>query len=175
VFVTAAQAGKGPDLVMGAHDCIGNLVQNGTIDPLQLTDDTRAAFDPLAIKGVTYNGQIYGIPYAIENVVLFRNTDLVPEAPRTMEELVAKGKELKAAGKVDEIMALPVGANGDAYHMYPIYTSGGGYLFGKGPRATTTPRTSASPSRRRPRPSRRSASWARRATRRSSARSAPTT
>jgi arabinogalactan oligomer / maltooligosaccharide transport system substrate-binding protein len=131
VFVTAAQAGKGPDLVMGAHDWIGNLVQNGTIDPLQLTDDTRAAFDPLAIKGVTYNGQIYGIPYAIENVVLFRNTDLAPEAPKTMEELVAKGKELKAAGKVSEIMALPVGPNGDAYHMYPIYTSAGGYLFGK--------------------------------------------
>ena len=132
VFVTAAQAGKGPDLVMGAHDWIGNLVQNGTIDPLQLTDDTRAAFDPLAIKGVTYNGQIYGIPYAIENVVLFRNTDLAPQAPRSMEELIAKGEELKAAGKVSEIMALPVGANGDAYHMYPIYTSGGGYLFGKG-------------------------------------------
>jgi arabinogalactan oligomer/maltooligosaccharide transport system substrate-binding protein len=48
-----------------------------------------------------------------------------------MEELVAKGKELKAAGKVSEIMALPVGANGDAYHMYPIFTSAGGYLFGK--------------------------------------------
>jgi len=99
VYVTAAQAGKGPDLVMGAHDWIGNLVQNGTIDPLQLTDDTRAAFNELAIKGVTFNGQIYGIPYAIENVVLFRNTDLVPEAPRTMEELVAKGEELKAVGR----------------------------------------------------------------------------
>jgi arabinogalactan oligomer/maltooligosaccharide transport system substrate-binding protein len=131
VFVTASQAGKGPDLVMGAHDWIGNLVQNGTIDPLQITDDTRAAFDPLAIKGVTYNGQVYGIPYAIENVVLFRNTELVPEAPKTMEELVAKGEQLKAAGKVSEIMALPVGPNGDAYHMYPIYTSAGGYLFGK--------------------------------------------
>jgi arabinogalactan oligomer / maltooligosaccharide transport system substrate-binding protein len=83
VFVTASQAGKGPDLVMGAHDWIGNLVQNGAIDPLQITDDTRAAFDPLAIKGVTYNGQVYGIPYAIENVVLFRNTDLAPEAPKT--------------------------------------------------------------------------------------------
>ena len=99
VYVTAAQAGKGPDLVMGAHDWIGNLVQNGTIDPLQLTDDTLAAFNELAIKGVTFNGQIYGIPYAIENVVLFRNTDLVPEAPRTMEELVAKGEELKAVGR----------------------------------------------------------------------------
>src|SRR5829696_6414348 len=132
VFVTAAQAGKGPDLVMGAHDWIGNLVQNGTIDPLQLTDDTRAAFNELALQGVTYNGQIYGIPYAIENVVLFRNTDLAPETPKSLDELVAKGKELKAAGKVSEIMALPVGPNGDAYHMYPIYTSGGGYLFGKG-------------------------------------------
>jgi arabinogalactan oligomer/maltooligosaccharide transport system substrate-binding protein len=131
VFVTASQAGKGPDLVMGAHDWIGNLVQNGAIDPLQITDDTRDAFNELAIEGVTYNGQVYGIPYAIENVVLFRNTDLAPQAPRSLEELVAKGKELKSAGKVTEIMALPVGPNGDAYHMYPIYTSGGGYLFGK--------------------------------------------
>src|SRR5918992_617573 len=140
VFVTAAQAGKGPDLVMGAHDWIGNLVQNGAIDPLQLTDDTRAAFNELALQGVTYNGQIYGIPYAIENVVLFRNTDLAPVAPRSLEELVAKGKELKAAGKVSEVMALPVGPNGDAYHMYPIYTSGGGYLFGKGPEGDYDPK-----------------------------------
>ena len=140
VFVTASQAGKGPDLVMGAHDWIGNLVQNGAIDPLQLTDDTRAAFNELSIKGVTYNGQVYGIPYAIENVVLFRNTDLAPEAPKTMEELVAKGKELKASGKVSEIMALPVGPNGDPYHMYPIYTSAGGYLFGKGPEGDYNPK-----------------------------------
>ncbi|HEY7606235.1 MAG TPA: extracellular solute-binding protein, partial [Actinomycetes bacterium] len=28
-FVTASQAGKAPDVVMGAHDWIGNLVQNG--------------------------------------------------------------------------------------------------------------------------------------------------
>jgi arabinogalactan oligomer/maltooligosaccharide transport system substrate-binding protein len=140
VFVTAAQAGKGPDLVMGAHDWIGNLVQNGTIDPLQLTDDTRDAFNELALQGVTYNGQIYGIPYAIENVVLFRNTDLAPEAPKSLDALVAKGKELKTAGKVSEIMALPVGPNGDAYHMYPIYTSGGGYLFGKGPEGDYDPK-----------------------------------
>jgi arabinogalactan oligomer/maltooligosaccharide transport system substrate-binding protein len=140
VFVTASQAGKGPDLVMGAHDWIGNLVQNGAIDPLQLTDDTRAAFNELSIKGVTYNGQVYGIPYAIENVVLFRNTDLAPEAPKSMEELVAMGRELKDSGKVSEIMALPVGPNGDPYHMYPIYTSGGGYLFGKGPEGDYDPK-----------------------------------
>ena len=37
-------------------------------------------------------------------------------------------------------MALPVGPNGDAYHMYPIYTSGGGYLFGKGPEGDYDPK-----------------------------------
>jgi arabinogalactan oligomer/maltooligosaccharide transport system substrate-binding protein len=129
-FVTAAQAGKGPDIVMGAHDWIGNLVQNGTIDPIQLTAETKASFLPQSIKGVTFNGQIYGIPYAVENVVLFRNTDLVPVPPQTFEDLVADGKALKSAGKVTDLLALPVGQNGDAYHSYPIYTSAGGYLFG---------------------------------------------
>ena len=44
-FVTASQAGKAPDVVMGAHDWIGNLVQNGAIDPIQTTEDTRAAYE----------------------------------------------------------------------------------------------------------------------------------
>src|SRR3712207_8470892 len=36
-FVTASQQGSGPDVVVGAHDWIGNLVQNGAIDPVQLS------------------------------------------------------------------------------------------------------------------------------------------
>ena len=79
---------------------------------------------------MTFNGQVYGVPYAVENIALFRNTDLAPDAPATIEELVAAGKALKAAGKATEIMALQVGQNGDAYHIYPLFTSGGGYLFG---------------------------------------------
>src|SRR3954469_6428844 len=41
-FVTAAQPGQGPDIVVGAHDWIGNLVQNGTIDPIQLADSQKS-------------------------------------------------------------------------------------------------------------------------------------
>ncbi len=66
----------------------------------------------------------------MNNIVLFRNTDLAPDAPATFEDMVAKGKELKAAGKVSEIVAYPVGASGDPYHINPLYTSGGGYIFG---------------------------------------------
>jgi arabinogalactan oligomer/maltooligosaccharide transport system substrate-binding protein len=129
-FVAASQAGNPPDILIGAHDWIGNLVQNGTIDPIQLTDAQRGSFAEIAVKGVTFNGQMYGVPYAVENLALFRNTELAPTAPKTMEELVATGKQLKASGKTSEILSMPIGQTGDAYHMYPLYTSGGGYLFG---------------------------------------------
>ncbi|WP_434742826.1 sugar ABC transporter substrate-binding protein [Micromonospora sp. SH-82] len=129
-FVTAAQQGSGPDVVVGAHDWIGNMVRNGAIEPVQLSADQRSAFDETAVKAVTYNGQLYGVPYAQENLALIRNTELAPEAPATIEDLVATGKKLKADGKVTEILCLQVGQTGDAYHLYPLYTSGGGYLFG---------------------------------------------
>lgn len=129
-FVTASQGGKGPDVVVGAHDWIGNLVRNGAIDPVQLTDAQKSAFAAQAIKGVTFNGQTYGVPYAIENVALIRNTALAPDAPKSVEDMVAAGKRLKAAGRTSEILSLQVGQTGDAYHIYPFYTSAGGYLFG---------------------------------------------
>jgi arabinogalactan oligomer/maltooligosaccharide transport system substrate-binding protein len=129
-FVTASQQGAGPDVMIGAHDWIGNLVQNGAIDPVQLTETQLAAFPQVAIDAVTFEGQTYGVPYALENVALIRNTDLAPEAPATIEELVATGQQLQSDGEASEILCLQVGDQGDTYHIYPIYTSGGGYLFG---------------------------------------------
>ncbi|MEU5904295.1 maltose ABC transporter substrate-binding protein [Micromonospora sp. NPDC047527] len=131
-FVTASQQGSGPDVVVGAHDWIGNLVQNGAIDPVQLAAEQKSALNETAIKAVTFNGQLYGVPYAQENLALIRNTELAPEAPKTIEDLVATGKQLKASKKATETLCLQVGQNGDAYHIYPLYTSAGGYLFGTG-------------------------------------------
>ncbi|GAA4589322.1 arabinogalactan oligomer/maltooligosaccharide transport system substrate-binding protein [Actinoplanes octamycinicus] len=129
-FLTASQQGSGPDVMVGAHDWIGNLVQNGAIDPVQLTAEQKSGIAENAIKAVTFNGQTYGVPYATENLGLIRNTDLAPAAPATIEDLVTAGKKLKAEKKVSEILCLQVGQNGDAYHSYPLYTSAGGYLFG---------------------------------------------
>ncbi len=129
-FVTGSQQGSGPDIVVGAHDWIGNLVQNGSIDPVNLTAAQKASFEASALKGVTFNGQVYGAPYAMENLALIRNTDLAPAAPATIEDLVKTGQDLIAAGKASEIMCLQVGASGDAYHIYPLFASAGGSLFG---------------------------------------------
>jgi arabinogalactan oligomer/maltooligosaccharide transport system substrate-binding protein len=132
-FVTASQGNNAPDVVCGAHDWIGNLVQNGTIDPIQLPEDAREQFQPLAVQAVTYNGQIYGMPFTMNNIVLYRNKALAPKAPKTIEELAATGKKLVAAGQVSEVLAYPVGTTGNPYFIHPLYTSGGGYMFGEDP------------------------------------------
>jgi arabinogalactan oligomer / maltooligosaccharide transport system substrate-binding protein len=112
--------------MVGAHDWIGNLVQNGAIDPVQLTAEQQQGLAPNALKAVTFNGQVYGVPYATENLALIRNTKLAPGAPATIEDLVADAKKAKAPEK----LCLQVGQNGDAYHAYPLFSSAGGYLFG---------------------------------------------
>ncbi len=130
-FVTANTAGNGPDVVLGAHDWIGNLVQNGAIDPLQLTPDQLSAYSDVAVEATTYDERLYGLPYGVESLVLYRNTDLVPQAPATLDDAFAAGQALVAAGKAESAFNLPVGEQGDAYHMQPLYTSAGGYVFGR--------------------------------------------
>ena len=126
-FITANQAGNGPDIVLGAHDWIGNMVQNGSISPVTIADDAQSNFSDIALTAMTYDSQFYGVPYSVECVALYVNKGLTDVTePATIEELAEAGK---AAG-TDVVLSLPVGESGDAYHMEPIYTSGGGYLFG---------------------------------------------
>ena len=127
-FITANQAGNGPDVTMGAHDWIGNLVQNGAISPVQLPSDVADTIAPVGIDAVTYDGQTYGVPYAVETLALFANNELTDVAePGSLEELISAAED----GGAENILSLPIGESGDPYHMQPIYTSAGGYLFGK--------------------------------------------
>ncbi|UFN43155.1 sugar ABC transporter substrate-binding protein [Nocardioides okcheonensis] len=128
-FVTADAAGNGPDVVVGAHDWIGNLVQNGAIDPLNLAPDELSGYSEKAVQATTYDGKLYGVPYGIEALALYRNTEVVPDEPASMDDAIAAGEAAVKAGKVDSALNLPVGELGDAYHMEPILTSFGGYIF----------------------------------------------
>lgn len=125
---TAGPAGEGPDVVIGAHDWLGQLVTSGLLAPVDLPNS--ADFSAVAIEAMSYEGQLYGVPYAIENIALIRNVDLVPEAPASMEELEATALALVASGDAEVPLAIQ-NDPGDPFHDFPLYTAGGGYLFGQ--------------------------------------------
>jgi arabinogalactan oligomer / maltooligosaccharide transport system substrate-binding protein len=122
-------AGEGPDIIIGAHDWLGELVSNGVVEPIDL-GPAAGDYATVAVEAFTYDGQVYGLPYAIENIALIRNTDLVPEAPATFEELEETALALVEEGTVDVPLAVQQGP-ADPYHNYPLFSAAGGYVFGQ--------------------------------------------
>ena len=51
-FKDATKVGKGPDVIVGAHDWLGELVQNSTVAPVNLSADVAAKFLPKAIAAI---------------------------------------------------------------------------------------------------------------------------
>lgn len=123
-FTSQVPTGKGPDVTIGAHDWLGNLIQNGVVAPIEL-GDKAAEFQKVALQAFSQDGQVYGVPYAIENIGLIRNTKLASSAPATWDDALAAGK---AAGTKYPIL-LQVGETGDPYTAYPLQTSFGAPVF----------------------------------------------
>ena len=129
-FKDATNVDQGPDIIVGAHDWLGELVQNGTVAPIQMSEDVQAQFVPGALEATKFDGQIYGVPYATESLGLIRNTARAPEAPASMEELVANGTAMVEAGDADQVMVQAMGLQGDAYNAFPWLSAYDGGIFG---------------------------------------------
>jgi len=124
-FAAQVPTGEGPDITVGAHDWLGEFTKNGVVAPVELGDAT-ADYNEVAIAAFTYKGQVYGLPYALENLALIRNADLAPDAtPATFDEMIAAGQ---AAGTEFPFL-IQMGENGDPYSMYPFQTSFGAPVF----------------------------------------------
>jgi arabinogalactan oligomer/maltooligosaccharide transport system substrate-binding protein len=134
-LLQSGPVGEGPDLIIGAHDWLGQLVAGGAVTPIDLGGKEEEFLD-VAIQAFTYNGQLYGVPYAVENVALVRNTDLVPEAPGTWEELKQTALGLVDSGDADIGLGMQVP---DPYHQYPLFSAAGGYVFGENDDGTYNP------------------------------------
>ncbi|MEK8228608.1 extracellular solute-binding protein [Oerskovia sp. M15] len=59
--------------------------------PLEL-GDKASEFEEVSIQAFTQDGQVYGLPYAIENIALIRNTALAPAAPATWDDALAAAR-----------------------------------------------------------------------------------
>ncbi len=124
-FIQQVPTGEGPDIVMGAHDWLGELTTNGVVAPLELGDSAGDYLD-VAIQAATYDGTIYMLPYAVENIAVLRNADLIPEAASSFDDMIAKGQ---AAG-LSQPFVVEQGAEGNPYHLYPFQTAFGAPVFG---------------------------------------------
>jgi len=123
-FLAQVPTGEGPDITVGAHDWLGELTANGVVAPIEL-GDKAGEFEQVALDAFTYDGQVYGLPYAIENIAIIRNTELADSTPATWDEMIAKG--LEAGTKYPFLVQ--VGETGDGYTLYPFQTSFGAPVF----------------------------------------------
>ncbi len=98
-FPIAAPAGEGPDITIVPHDQAGSMVASGLLAPMDLGDKADM-FGPSTLAAATYDGVLYGMPYATENLAFFYNTDLVPEPPTTWDEVLEIGQALIEDGSV---------------------------------------------------------------------------
>lgn len=126
-LLVAGPVGEGPDIMIIPHDSIGLLVANGAIVPIDLTG-LEEDFLPAALNLFTFNDELWGLPYALENIAFIRNTDLVPEAPATWDEVRAISEELQESGDAQYGFLVQTG---NTYHNFPILSAFGGYIFGR--------------------------------------------
>ena len=120
-----------PDVIVGAHDWVGELSGNGSIIPLSPSAATKKQFPAYALNAFSYGTAIkklYGAPVALENIALITNTKLA-KVPKSFADLEKQALASKKKTKSQVGLAVQQG-QGDAYHMYPFFSGLGGYVFG---------------------------------------------
>ncbi len=93
-FETTATMGGGPAILIAPAEWGPILADAGLVADLSglASPDLLATFNPAALGAVRYKGALIGLPHTVKGVVMYRNKAIIPEAPKTVEELIAKAK-----------------------------------------------------------------------------------
>jgi len=104
--LTALQSGAAPDIIEVQHGWVNGYAQNDLVLPLDDTIQDKDDYSAAAIDNVTWNDQLWAIPYRMEthgfiyNKGMFEAAGLDPEAPpATWAELISAADALSADGK----------------------------------------------------------------------------
>ncbi|WP_437615306.1 extracellular solute-binding protein [Erwinia sp. V71] len=119
-------AGIGPDVLVIPNDQLGSAVVQGLLTPLNVDAAQQAAYTPSAMAAFTQGNVVYGVPKAVETLVLIYNKDLLPAPLKSLDDYRAfsqKQRDAKQYGllaKFDQI-----------YYSWGAIAPMGGYIFGK--------------------------------------------
>ncbi|HAL92695.1 MAG TPA: maltose/maltodextrin ABC transporter substrate-binding protein MalE [Verrucomicrobia bacterium] len=129
-FFHAAKSGKGPDIMIWAHDRLGEWADTGLLLPIDPDPAFTRRIFPKALEAFTHRGRLWGYPLAMESTGLLYNKALISEEqiPANLTDCAALVPTLQAKG------AAPIMWDyNNAYFTFGILASGGGYVFGKRP------------------------------------------
>lgn len=130
--LTLAAAGDPPSLAYMGSRTLRQLALNGLIDPVEMSDERKASFQPGVLRTVTMDGQMWGRPHAFSTKALYMNCDLIEaagaacEAPATWDDLKALAQTV-----VDNTDAAGIGLAGKDFdntmHQFLnyLYSNGG--------------------------------------------------
>jgi maltose/maltodextrin transport system substrate-binding protein len=128
-FPIAAQSGQGPDIVIFAHDKVGEWADSGLIMPIDISPSFRKAFFDQSWKATKHRKQIWGYPLSFEVVSLVYNKKLVTEPPPTqLDQLVSWNKQFKKQypNKMGILWDYTT-----PFLSWGILASGGAYIYAK--------------------------------------------
>ena len=124
-------SGSAPDVIWGDLASTGQLAQAGTIVPVKMTKKNRAQFRTNVLDASNVGADRYGIPVQISNLALITNTKLVPNQPTTFAALSDLALRLEKRKKVKIPFAVGQGPGSNGVNLFPLFSSLGGYLFGR--------------------------------------------
>lgn len=132
-FFNAAKSGKGPDILIWAHDRLGEWADAGLLLPIDPDPAVMPRIFPKAWEGFTHRGRVWGYPIAMEVSGLIYNKALISEAeiPANLEDCAKLAAPLRAKG------AEPIMWDyNNSYFTFGLLAADGGYIFGRTPDGT---------------------------------------
>ncbi len=124
-LATDGPSGQAADVFASTHDRIGRAISAGLVLENFWPEEYEEEFMEAAITATSFEDELFGYPSGIETYALFYNTDLVEEAPETMDELLEVASELTEGDRYGFMMEPQ-----NLYFVYAFLGGYGGYVFG---------------------------------------------
>lgn len=125
-YPQVAATGDGPDIIFWAHDRFGGYAQSGLLAEISPDKSFQEKLFPFTWDAVRFNGKLIGYPVSVESLSLIYNKDLLPNPPKSWEEMAAVDKQLRVKGKSAIMFNLQ-----EPYFTWPLLAAGGAYAFKK--------------------------------------------
>jgi maltose/maltodextrin transport system substrate-binding protein len=129
-FFHAAKSGKGPDIMIWAHDRLGEWADAGLLLPIDPDPAFLPRIFPKAWKAFTHRGRLWGYPLSMESTGLIYNRALISEdeIPRNLSDCIPLAPRLREQGAHTLLWDY-----NNTFFTFGLLASGGGYVFGQRP------------------------------------------